>query len=179
MIRIFRLPLLILTMATCFWLATVGKSAPVLPQKRSLSDQARSLARIKQLHVEVAAKKGELALIGMTSDQIENMLIERVEAAGIAIVPDAPDTAKLLFTVLVQTEERVPTGLVCQFGLTLEQNVQVDGIKGSLKVPTFLVSYVGLEHADEAIELAPRLVNMVAGEFVKTLLWAKATRKPA
>ena len=176
MIRIFHLPLLILTMATCFWLASIGASAPVVPQKRSLSDQARSLSRLERLHIRVDAKDSELVLIGLTIDEIEDVLIQRVQAAGIETGPNEHDTAKLLFTAFAVTEERVPKGVACQFGLTLEQNVHLDGIEGSLKVPTFLVSYVGLEHEKDAVALAPRHLNLVVDQFLNSLRWARLTR---
>lgn len=124
-----------------------GSAAPIIPEKKRLEDQIRSLAALKRVQLVLDPMPKEIRDAGLESRDLAERWKKRIAASGLEVVEDK-DAPMLHLSLSTVTDDKLPGGIAFNPFLSLEQSAHIDGIETRLTVPTYLHIMVGLDTAE-------------------------------
>lgn len=147
--------------------AAIGvRGAPILPGGRRLSDEKRTLAGIRRLHLHVRELPREFSKLGLTQASLALRWRNRLEAADFEIVED-PAAPTLELTIIGGTDSKVPNGIAFAIAVRLLQRVHVERLDEQVVVPTYTDLMAGLESMDEVVASSEQVVDKVLLQFIR------------
>ncbi|MAE66541.1 MAG: hypothetical protein CMJ18_19910 [Phycisphaeraceae bacterium] len=148
-------------------LAPRAAGAPIVPDHVRLPDTVRSLTSVDRVRVTVTTDGDHPEAIGLSAEKIRTMLVRRLNEVHLPVAMSDDDTAPMLNVVtVVLTEPRVEGAVAYDLRVSLDQQVRVRHVHEPLLVPTYFITYNGLEHHEVAVKVAPRHLEMLVGRFL-------------
>ena len=118
--------------------AWVGWAGPTLTARPRLPDYVRSLAKVRQVRINLPALPEEMVNAGIEHDELLKQIRLALKKADITDVVEADEeTATLQLRVITFTDDFVPDGVAYVVSVRLVQPVFVPGHREALNVPTF------------------------------------------
>ena len=149
-------------------------SAPILPEPKGLTDQVRSLAGLKRLHVHVQPFSADLLREGLAAEAIGRDWANKLRNAGFEVTEEATARLELRLAVLEDPEHR--GNFVVNPVLMLHRQVRFGGdrIEGPLKVPTYVGIEIGIVQRGGIVEPLRDVLQAMLEHFLEN--WRHANR---
>ena len=118
--------------------AWVGWAGPSQTARPRLPDTIRSLAKVRQVRIDLPALAEELLNAGIEREELLQQIRLALKKADITEVAEADEeTATLQLRLMALTDDFVPDGVAYIVSIRLVQPVFVSGHRDALNVPTF------------------------------------------
>ena len=164
---------LLLVVALC------AVAAPMMPRKRELPHDVRSLADLKQINLVVPDMPAQLTQAGINQSHIEEVWRSRLTRAGIELAT-GPDVPQLKLRVEFVEDPDVPDAAGMIGFITLVQAVTITRLDEPLVLPSYTEYAVGIDAKKNIRKgFGPAIDGMVDG-FIRKVRAAtedRATRK--
>lgn len=141
---------------------------PFIPIESKLPDNILSLSQIEDVILDVRTDGDHPEIIGLSKEEVRKIILRRLHDAKIPLADKNDKLApKLLVISVVLTEPKVEEAVAYDLRVSVTQPVRIDGVDKPLRVPTYLITYTGLEHRDDAPNLAPGHLDVLLGRFLR------------
>jgi len=159
--RLIAFGVAVVLVALTSWLCT---AAPIVPERRRVTNEIRSLAGIAEVEVEVDSASSVLAEMKYPVDRMKKRTADLLAEHGIMAVTDS--AAPILNLVLLtETSQDHPEMVSFTYHLSLEQDVVLERLNEKILVPTYALVHGSLTTREKLTQTIDELLPVVIRHF--------------